>query len=440
MRVVQTIGVPRRRCRRRRRRRRGGGLKSRTIAATGRWRSRWRRCAGCGQGAPDLLQEYCSTFDSTPARQHRTRDRALMQALDCDFTIATPAFPTTGAPCSRGYLFVGDVLLSRAACANPLTPMTDANLVRVLQAQTRRRVGLIEQTRGDRQRRYPRPHRRPARRRGGHRHRRWRSPTTTCGAWPGAGGPAAGRLPAPAWRSRCRPISDWRRRTMVAALPAASGLGRWCRAVARRPPRPRWRSFIACGHPALALDPLRIAAGDAVVPGARLGAGAGWRGRRCWCIRPPTAGRREDHPAAPGRGEAGRAGGADPGGHRARGLVGLGVRQLVVAGGETSGACVQALGVAQLRIGAADRPRRAMVPRGIPAGAAGPAPRRSNRAISGRGFLHPGVRGAAGHEPAPMERARAATEIVRVGRSPVRAWLRACHGRQHQRAAGRRFT
>ena len=36
----------------------------------------------------------------------------------------------------------------------------------------------------------------------------------------------------------------------------------------------------------------------------------------------------------------------------ARGLVGLGVRQLVVAGGETSGACVQALGLTQLQIGA----------------------------------------------------------------------------------------
>ena len=35
----------------------------------------------------------------------------------------------------------------------------------------------------------------------------------------------------------------------------------------------------------------------------------------------------------------------------ARGLVDLGVQQLVVAGGETSGACVQALGIAQLQIG-----------------------------------------------------------------------------------------
>lgn len=35
----------------------------------------------------------------------------------------------------------------------------------------------------------------------------------------------------------------------------------------------------------------------------------------------------------------------------ARGLVDLGVRQLVVAGGETSGACVRALHVTQMRIG-----------------------------------------------------------------------------------------
>jgi 3-dehydrotetronate 4-kinase len=35
----------------------------------------------------------------------------------------------------------------------------------------------------------------------------------------------------------------------------------------------------------------------------------------------------------------------------AKGLVALGVGQLVVAGGETSGACVQALGISQLQIG-----------------------------------------------------------------------------------------
>ncbi len=61
-----------------------------------------------------------------------------------DFTIACPAFPENGRTICRGYLFVGDVLLSESGMKDhPLTPMTDANLVRVLQAQTRRKVGLI---------------------------------------------------------------------------------------------------------------------------------------------------------------------------------------------------------------------------------------------------------------------------------------------------------
>ena len=61
-----------------------------------------------------------------------------------DFTIACPAFPENGRTICRGYLFVGDVLLSESGMQDhPLTPMTDANLVRVLQAQTRRKVGLI---------------------------------------------------------------------------------------------------------------------------------------------------------------------------------------------------------------------------------------------------------------------------------------------------------
>ncbi len=67
-----------------------------------------------------------------------------MKALGTDFTIACPAFPEAGRTICRGYLFVGDVLLSESGMKDhPLTPMTDANLVRVLQAQTQRKVGLI---------------------------------------------------------------------------------------------------------------------------------------------------------------------------------------------------------------------------------------------------------------------------------------------------------
>lgn len=70
---------------------------------------------------------------------------ALLQALGSEFTIAGPAFPTNGRTIYKGNLFVGDELLSESGMRNhPLTPMTDANLVRVLGRQTPHRVGLVD--------------------------------------------------------------------------------------------------------------------------------------------------------------------------------------------------------------------------------------------------------------------------------------------------------
>lgn len=61
-----------------------------------------------------------------------------------DLTIACPAFPAAGRSIYQGHLFVGDVLLSDSPMKDhPLTPMRDANLVRVLQRQVRAKVGLI---------------------------------------------------------------------------------------------------------------------------------------------------------------------------------------------------------------------------------------------------------------------------------------------------------
>ena len=97
------------------------------------------------QGAEQIYFKYCSTFDSTAEGNIGPVTDALMQALGTDFTIATPAFPDNKRTVFKGYLFVGDVLLNESGMQNhPLTPMTDPNLVRVLQAQTRRRVGLID--------------------------------------------------------------------------------------------------------------------------------------------------------------------------------------------------------------------------------------------------------------------------------------------------------
>jgi 3-dehydrotetronate 4-kinase len=65
--------------------------------------------------------------------------------MKTDFTIATPAFPDNGRTVFKGHLFVGDQLLSDSGMKDhPLTPMRDANLVRVLQAQTNQKVGLVD--------------------------------------------------------------------------------------------------------------------------------------------------------------------------------------------------------------------------------------------------------------------------------------------------------
>ena len=98
-------------------------------------------------GAEQIYFKYCSTFDSTPAGNIGPVTEALMDALNCKFTIATPAFPDNGRTVFKGYLFAGAVLLNESGMQNhPLTPMTDANLVRVMQAQTKRKVGLIDHT------------------------------------------------------------------------------------------------------------------------------------------------------------------------------------------------------------------------------------------------------------------------------------------------------
>lgn len=101
---------------------------------------RWLQAQGCQQ----FLFKYCSTFDSTPLGNIGPVVDALMAALDTKFTIACPAYPENKRTVYLGHLFVGNQLLSESSMKNhPLTPMTDANLVRVLQPQTQHRVGLI---------------------------------------------------------------------------------------------------------------------------------------------------------------------------------------------------------------------------------------------------------------------------------------------------------
>lgn len=143
LRTVQAIGVPR-----------GAlpeadavviALKSRTIPAENAVARSlealaWLRDAGARQ----ILFKYCSTFDSTDAGNIGPVADALLDALDAPLTVFCPAFPTNRRTVYKGHLFVGDVLLSDSGMRDhPLTPMRDASLVRVLGRQTPHRVGLV---------------------------------------------------------------------------------------------------------------------------------------------------------------------------------------------------------------------------------------------------------------------------------------------------------
>jgi uncharacterized protein YgbK (DUF1537 family) len=94
--------------------------------------------------ARQIYFKYCSTFDSTDKGNIGPVTDALLEALGAGFTVFCPAFPENGRTIYRGHLFVGDVLLSESGMRDhPLTPMRDANLLRVLARQTPHRVGLV---------------------------------------------------------------------------------------------------------------------------------------------------------------------------------------------------------------------------------------------------------------------------------------------------------
>ncbi len=96
-------------------------------------------------GAKQIYFKYCSTFDSTKEGNIGPVTQALMEALHTDFTVVTPAFPDNGRTIFKGHLFVGDVLLADSSMrTHPLTPMTDSNLVRLMQSQFKGTVGLID--------------------------------------------------------------------------------------------------------------------------------------------------------------------------------------------------------------------------------------------------------------------------------------------------------
>jgi uncharacterized protein YgbK (DUF1537 family) len=145
MRTIQTIGVPPK----------GTipddvdavvvALKTRSIAAADAVAQSLKALAALqAAGCARFFFKYCSTFDSTDKGNIGPVGDALIDALGAKQAIYCPAFPENGRTIFFGHLFVGDVLLSDSHMRHhPLTPMTDASLVRVLTRQTRHKVGLV---------------------------------------------------------------------------------------------------------------------------------------------------------------------------------------------------------------------------------------------------------------------------------------------------------
>jgi 3-dehydrotetronate 4-kinase len=109
---------------------------SRSLAA-----EQWLR----GRGATHVLFKICSTFDSTDKGNIGPVMDALRVSSGDKIVLVTPAFPETGRTVYQGNLFVGPVPLNESPLKDhPLNPMHDSNLVRVLARQSKTRTGLVE--------------------------------------------------------------------------------------------------------------------------------------------------------------------------------------------------------------------------------------------------------------------------------------------------------
>ena len=315
---------------------------------------RWLQAAGARQ----FNFKVCSTFDSTPEGNIGPVAEALLAALagpGKGLGLVCPAFPENGRTVFRGHLFVGDALLSDSGMRHhPLTPMTDANLVRVMQAQCSGRVGLL------------------------------RHDTVARGA--AAIAARLDRLQAEGARWAVADAIDNADLLQLAAgaaqLPlwvAGSGLALGLPAVLAE------RGWVRLDSQAAQLD--RLTGPAAVLAGscslATQAQVAHWlaAGRPAWRIDPAAAARGEPVPlqalawaaqqtetplvyattdASTLAATQAMLGVAQAGAlveqvlaQVAQGLVSAGAQRVVVAGGESAGAVVQALGVQRLRIGAA---------------------------------------------------------------------------------------
>ena len=102
---------------------------------------RWLQALGTQQ----FFFKYCSTFDSTANGNIGPVADALLAELDTDLAVVCPAFPANQRSVYQGNLYVADKLLSESSMReHPLTPMRDSNLLRLMDAQSRQRSALVD--------------------------------------------------------------------------------------------------------------------------------------------------------------------------------------------------------------------------------------------------------------------------------------------------------
>lgn len=306
------------------------------------------------QGAQRIYFKVCSTFDSTSAGNIGPVAEALADLLDARFVPVTPAFPANGRTVFQGHLFVGAQLLSDSSMRHhPLTPMTDSNLVNVMQSQLHsRQVGLV-------------PHQ--AVQEGAAAVRQTAQQLVAQGqsmgivdtvdqaslavlaeaiaveGWPlmVAGSGLALSLPF---------ALDCEIHAQAQDLPPVEGASAIVSGSCSAATNAQVVHFIANGGEAFSIDALRLRDGASLVQEALDWAAArlGQQPVLVYATAAPETVRAVQK--AMGEKEAGdRVEQALS--EIAVGLAALGVRRLVVAGGETSGACVKALGIYTMRVG-----------------------------------------------------------------------------------------
>lgn len=306
-------------------------------------------------GARQILFKYCSTFDSTAQGNIGPVADALMQRLGAEIAIVCPAFPANARSIYRGYLFVGAVPLHESSMKDhPLTPMRDSNLMRLMGAQTTAAIGHVDYATilaGAEavKARYA------ALAQEGVRYAVTDALTNAdlmvLGAsvaghrlLTGGSGIAMG-LP-----QNFRTEGLLGERAAPASLAAPSGRAGILSGSCSAATRGQIQAAVAAGYPALKLDPLALASG-----------GQRAEDLVAWALAQPATAPfllySSDDPAEVGaiQHKLGR----DRAGEiveqafaeTARRLVAGGVTRLLVAGGETSGAVVQGLGVKTLEIG-----------------------------------------------------------------------------------------